>query len=126
MKYVCFFLLVITESIDILDHRIGRREANGFLHRMRRAQNSFGLEESWEGNMEGECIEEDCTKEELHEALDMYDEPTQNKYKDIYHTCTKVVEIIQETDKDIHNFDAKDLLRQCIHSQVAQYFSYYG
>ena len=39
-------------------------------------RSGFRVEELSEGNMEWECIEEECDKEELSETLDRYDTAT--------------------------------------------------
>uniref|UniRef100_A0A8C4NKP6 Gla domain-containing protein n=1 Tax=Eptatretus burgeri TaxID=7764 RepID=A0A8C4NKP6_EPTBU len=48
-----------------------REQASSFLSRSRRANSFLNLlEESWEGNLENECIEEDCDWEEAREIFE--------------------------------------------------------
>ena len=48
---------------------LGRREASSLLQRARRANRGF-LEELRKGNLERECLEEPCSREEAFEALE--------------------------------------------------------
>lgn len=61
------FLILVVQSVD-LGNVISKVTSSQFLKRKARAYNFF--EETKPGNLERECIEEDCNYEECHEVTD--------------------------------------------------------
>ncbi|KTF89584.1 hypothetical protein cypCar_00028172, partial [Cyprinus carpio] len=61
----CFVLLCIGCSSQV---SVSPKEASEFLRRHRRANKVF--EETKQGHLERECVEEKCTKEEAREVFE--------------------------------------------------------
>nr|XP_055062300.1 protein Z, vitamin K-dependent plasma glycoprotein b isoform X1 [Misgurnus anguillicaudatus] len=87
-SFVCYFLLLTLNSYQILsleDHTVFQppQEANRVFQRPRRA-NMFLLEEILKGNLERECFEERCSREEARECFenDQKTEEFWSKYYD--------------------------------------------
>ena len=99
---------------------IDRKSASGFLSRMRRMSNHKGFEEFSEGNMERECIEEQCSPEELTESLDRYAPEVRDMYTDIYQACNEIVNVLKAVLPTGFEWHEQDVARQCVHSNCAQ------
>ncbi|XP_076800340.1 coagulation factor IX-like isoform X1 [Clavelina lepadiformis] len=64
---------------------VSKQEASQYLSRSKRANNGF-LEEWQQGNIERECVEEQCTYEEAREAFEN-DVATAAFWKQLHHQC---------------------------------------
>ncbi|XP_073699368.1 protein Z, vitamin K-dependent plasma glycoprotein b isoform X2 [Garra rufa] len=85
IRRVLFFTLIVHHVSSAGQHTVfrTRRRANALLLRSRRA-NTFLLEEILQGNLERECFEEKCNKEEARECFENDQKTNEfwNKYYD--------------------------------------------
>jgi len=72
----------------------------------------FRWEETQEGHLERECIEETCTSEELSETLD--NEDITPKFRAKYDKCTEIVAAVEQATPEFTQDYRKNLLRECI------------
>merc|ERR1712131_238677 len=88
-------------------------QASAFLSRERRASNRKHFEEIRPGNLERECLEEDCSKTELYEVFDDMGHPGLIRYAQCLQHTQEEIEAnrMPETDK-------KKWLRHCINSET--------
>ncbi|CAG5111045.1 Oidioi.mRNA.OKI2018_I69.chr2.g5381.t1.cds [Oikopleura dioica] len=120
MKLSLFIFLGITRGAFI-----GKDEATGFLKsRTRRANSWHSWEETKDGNLERECIEETCDDEELFEVYDNQELFQVEKRQ--MDRCQKILEKIDEyaqkfnTDDEENGIDSeaeKNILRKCLVTQ---------
>uniref|UniRef100_UPI00358E6802 growth arrest-specific protein 6-like n=1 Tax=Myxine glutinosa TaxID=7769 RepID=UPI00358E6802 len=81
-------------------------QASSFLSRSRRANSRLNLlDESWEGNLENECIEEDCDWEEAREIFE--NNPETDSFFPRYQDCKR-----QHGQSDDEK--TKKLLKACV------------
>merc|ERR1712113_27934 len=97
------------DCLTVFGRGLSREEASQFLSRSARASNWGGFEESKSGNLERECIEENCTPEEFHEVYD--DRALSNSMLEDYINCVAINSIGDSSDIDS--------LRSCI-EQIGQ------
>ena len=69
-------------------------------------------EETKEGNMERECIEESCTNEELSETVDNDSVAVAIQAK--YNKCAEIVSAVEQATPEFGREYRLNLLRECI------------
>ena len=69
-------------------------------------------EETKEGNMERECIEESCTNEELSETVDNDNIAVAIQAK--YNKCAEIVSAVEQATPEFGREYRMNLLRECI------------
>jgi len=105
---------------------IPREEASNFLKREKRANSMFRFEERLEGKFEQECVEENCSSEELFEVFDDQDIykvswARYNQCKDVISKASDVIDRAPILNVDIENPEnQKALLRRCMLTDESQ------
>merc|ERR1712241_311222 len=102
-------LLGFAAAIPQLD----QQEASEFLRRAGRARNKGGFEEVKKGNLERECIEEECSAHELFEVYDDESHPGIKKYNDCKEAIEEVLSFCNEYGIDVPHSKEKSWLRIC-------------
>ncbi|XP_016312357.1 growth arrest-specific protein 6 [Sinocyclocheilus anshuiensis] len=108
----CFVLLCIGCSSQL---SVSPREANEFLRRHRRANQVF--EETKQGHLERECVEERCTKEEAREVFE--NDPETEYFYPKYQACMEKFGDSEKKKQDlitcVHNIPDQCSPNPCNH-----------